>query len=382
MSARKELLRKQAQDLLPDIDRARDIAEKADAEGREMTSAEKAIYDPIMAKAAQVADALRQVRTDEAVWEDAKSFAAKIGHPFGANQTPASSEGQRLAFTKAMAAKIADSMFDGSKALAPSGATVVGQEFTPDPVPLGRPVNSLLAILPVETHGPKFAYLRQSTRTNNAAVVAEGALKPTSVYSVTRVEDELKVIAHLSEGVPRYWFVDNKSMEQFLDNELQYGLSVAVEAHTLAAIDSTSGIQINAYATSALVTLRKSLTKIETAGYTPAAIVLAPGDWEGIELAISSQNAIEHMSLPYDASARRLYGVPVVVSLAQADGVAHTLAEGAAAIDTDGTGVQVQWSETSNADDFAHNLIRARCEGRFATSVFSPLGVVKSDLTP
>jgi hypothetical protein len=28
------------------------------------------------------------------------------------------------------------------------------------------------------------------------------------------------------------------------------------------------------------------------------------------------------------------------------------------------------------------NLVFARCEGRFATSVFSPMGVVKLDLTP
>ena len=44
-------------------------------------------------------------------------------------------------------------------------------------------------------------------------------------------------------------------------------------------------------------------------------------------------------------------------------------------------GVGVQWSETSNADDFAKNLIRARCEGRVATSIYAPLGVVVGDLT-
>ena len=50
-------------------------------------------------------------------------------------------------------------------------------------------------------------------------------------------------------------------------------------------------------------------------------------------------------------------------------------------VDTDIIGVGVQWSETSNTDDFAKNLIRARCEGRFGTSVLSPLGVVSCDLT-
>ena len=57
--------------------------------------------------------------------------------------------------------------------------------------------------------GPEFAYLRQSVRTNNAAVIARGATKPTSVLTTVRVADKLDVVAHLSEGVPRYWFTNN-----------------------------------------------------------------------------------------------------------------------------------------------------------------------------
>ena len=33
--------------------------------------------------------------------------------------------------------------------------------------------------------------------------------------------------------------------------------------------------------------------------------------WEGVELALSSTNAIEHLSLPYDPASRRLFGVAV-----------------------------------------------------------------------
>ena len=59
----------------------------------------------------------------------------------------------------------------------------------------------------------------------------------------------------------------------------------------------------------------------------------------------------------------------------------HVLASDAVAIHTDNQGVGIQWSESSNADDFSKNLIRARCEGRYNTSVYSPLGVVSLDLT-
>ena len=96
---------------------------------------------------------------------------------------------RRLSF-KGMGAGVARQMLpDGMKALAPSGAAVVGQEMKPDPVALGQPALSLLDVIPVTAHAnTEFAYMRQTVRTNNAAVVAEGAVKPTSVYTVVRLE--------------------------------------------------------------------------------------------------------------------------------------------------------------------------------------------------
>ena len=109
--------------------------------------------------------------------------------------------------------------------------------------------------------------------------------------------------------------------------------------------------------------------------------MLHPTYWETTELALSGVAAIEHLSLPYDPATRRLFGVPVTTSNAQAAGVGHVLASGAVALDTDTRGVDVQWSENATADSFGKNLVFARCESRYATSIFSPLGVVSLDLT-
>jgi hypothetical protein len=92
-----------------------------------------------------------------------------------------------------------------------------------------------------------------------------------------------------------------------------------------------------------------------------------PEDWEAVELALSSTNAVEHMSLPFDPASRCLFGVPVCVTISEYEGTADVLAAGVVAPDTIGVGVQ--WSETSNADDWEKNLIRARCKGRYGTSV-------------
>lgn len=364
------------------IDTAKAIVKRATNEGRDLTAQERTVYQDAMAKAQSAADALHRIDDDREFLDHARQMSADLG--LGTSGT-SSKSGQRLAFSKGMAHKVAGSMLGtetGTKALAPSGATVVGQEFKPDPIALGQVATGLLDVLPVQQHASaEYAFLRQNTRTNNAAAVAEGAVKPTSVLGLTRVEQTLTVIAHLSEGIPRYWLLDTAALEQFIDSELTYGLARAVEAKILADINAASGIQAQTFSTSALQTLRKSLTKLETAGYAAGSIVVHPSDWEGVELALSSTNAVEHLSLPYDPASRRLFGVPVVTTVSQAAGTGHVLAADAVVVDTDTQGVGVQWSESSNADDFSKNLIRARCEGRFGTSVYAPLGVVVADLT-
>ena len=372
-------LREQADQILPDLDRAREVAEKAAAENRNMTAAEQATFDAALAKARPLLDGLkadRRSREVGAAWTDINSIRSLGG--------PAAKDSRRRLTFKGMATGISNRMLTGdlgAKALAPSGAAVVAQGFTEDPIALGRAATGLLDLLPVTVHPTaEFAYLRQSTRTNNAAEVDEGATKPTSVLGLTRVEQSLAVVAHLSEGIPRYWISDNASLETFVAAELEFGLRKAVEAKVISDVNATSGIQAQDFSTSIVETLRKSLTKLEVAGYTPGAIALHPSDFEAVELAIASADAIAYAGLPYDAAARRLFGVPIATTVSATAGTGHVLAGDAVVLDTCELGVQVQWSETSNADDFAKNLIRCRVEGRYGTSVLSPLGVVVATL--
>lgn len=380
MTIRSDMLRAKAREIQPELKLAREIAGKAVAENREMTASERATYDAVIAKAKPVLDGFDEIRRDDAIWAGARRLEAELGGKPGDAKG-----GQRLSF-KNMASGISNRMITGEfgqKALAPSGATVIAQAFTPDPVPLGKVLNGLLDVLAVQVQTTnEYSFLRQSVRTNNAAVVADGAVKPTSVVSLVRVEQSLSVIAHLSEGIPRYWVTDNGAIEQFVNSELEFGLLRAVEAKVVADINATSGIQTQAYSVSIAQTLRKSLTKLEVAGYTPGAILLHPSDFEAVELVLSSTNAVENSGLPYSAAQRRLYGVPIATSVSATAGVGHVLAADSVQLDTDSAGgVQILWSESSNSDDFSKNLIRCRVEGRYGTSVLSPLGVVVADLT-
>jgi hypothetical protein len=105
---------------------------------------------------------------------------------------------------------------------------------------------------------------------------------------------------------------------------------------------------------------------------------LTPG-WVG-ELALSSQAAVEHLSIPYDAATRRLFRVPVTTRTRRPP-VSGTYWPLVPLHWTPIRAVDVQWSENPTADSFGKKLVFARYESRYATSIFSPLGVVSLDLT-
>lgn len=358
---------------------AKELVAQVKSEGRDLTDAEQATLDQKVSEVKSLDTQLAAAAKSATLLGQLDAMAAGV--------EAGEHAGRRLGLTgkaaTAMAIKAARAMMPdsfGAKALAPSGATVIGQEFAADPIALGQPATGLLDVLPVVTHNaPEFAYLRQSTRTNAAAVVAEGAVKPTSVYSVTRVEDSLDVVATLSEAIPQYWLSDNASLQTFLANELSYGLRLAVEAVAVAAIGSTSGIQAQPYATDLLTTTRTAITKVETLGFVPSAFVIRPEDWATIELSRADTSGIFDLSsAPVDRAAQRLWGVPVAVSTAPAVGTAFLLSQDSIALDTDTLGVKVEWS-SAVADDFARNQVRARVEGRYAVGVRRPLGVVTID---
>lgn len=292
----KDKLAELQQQGLKAVGAARAIYDAAEAAGRQMSPSEQADYDREMAAAQDWLKQIRTARDDLAVIEKAQEISDAIGGMPGSplGPTPAGSKDRRLTFAgmgAAAAMKIPDSA-PNVKALATGGTVVTGQTFTADPVALGRPATSILDVLPVTTQASdQFAYLRQSVRTNNAAITPEGQVKPTSIYTVTRIEDRLDVVAHLSEAIPRFWIVDNVALEQFLSIELEYGLSLAVQAMVVSDVAGTSGVQTQAFSTSVLQTIRKSLTKLESTGYVPSSIWVNPNDFEGIELALSTVNA-------------------------------------------------------------------------------------------
>jgi hypothetical protein len=253
---------------------------------------------------------------------------------------------------------------------------------------------ALSEILPAITRPVSFRYMRQTSRVNNAAPVAAGALKPTSTYGLVSVEGRLHVIAHVSEPIDKYQLQDGPSLGQFVQEEMVAGLHQALETQivsgdglgeNLTGLANTSGIQTQAYTTSPVLTARAAVTKVQVLSFEPYYFALNPTNWEAIETATLSAGQYvlnaegARSGLPVDSAARRLWGVPVTVSTAVPAGTGYLLSNGVAQLATDGR-IETEQSN-AHADDFSHNNVRLRVESRFDLLVTRPLGVVQLDLT-
>jgi HK97 family phage major capsid protein len=373
------------------IQSARSILERAKADGdRDFTAAEDHSVKASMALIKELDVQLK----GRALVQSVMSLGSSDGGGFGGDTSRFMS--LRKSGTKAkVASRAADDLF-GTKALNGGTSPLVTVELDPTPHLLGRPATSLLEILPSVVMSPVFRWMQQTTRTNNAAPVAPGGLKPTSVYSLTAVDARLKVIAHLSEAVDIYQLRDGPGLMQFIGNEMMAGLHDAVEqqlvsgtgvGENLKGLNATSGIQTQAYATSQVLTARNAITKVELLGHAPYYFVLHPNDWQSIETStlsagqyvLNAEGGASGAGLPVDAALRRLWGVPVSVTTAVAPGTGFLISSDCVQVATDGV-VGQEWS-ANHADDFGRNQTRLRIESRFDLMVTRPLGVVKMALS-
>ncbi|MCZ4077279.1 phage major capsid protein [Rhodococcus sp. H36-A4] len=369
---------------------ARAIAEKATGEDREMNTDERGRFDAEMTKGRELLDQLKAAKENEAEIETLKS----LGGPLGPDDRNHSTGSKFLGITgpavKGLARSIAGTMLreeNGRKAVAPVGVSLTQIPLlSQSPVDLPRALQTFLEVIPSATESaPSWSYLKQTVRTNNAAPVAVGAVKPTSLYTWDKADGALHVIAHMSEPIDKYLLEDVNSLTSWIENELLYGLRVAVEnqvlngsgtAPALRGLNNVSGVQTQAFATNLLTTARQAITKLEIIGKSPSVFVLSPSDWESLELSSTTAAAVDYRGLPVDRATQKLWGVPVSLSTALAAKAGVLLDTSTLRIVTDTQGVELKWSE-NYADDFAKNQLRARCEGRFELEVQQPLGTVK-----
>jgi HK97 family phage major capsid protein len=270
---------------------------------------------------------------------------------------------------------------DAAKALAdPSGGAIVPSFW--DPRIRNLPQRQLFtrSVLPVRpTTFGMVDYLRQTVADHNAAPVPAGSVKPTSVYTVVKVEERVKTIAHVSEPVDRALLADNTSLESFLDQQLRLGVLLAEEDEIING-DGTGehfeGILnvagIGSYALtggeSAADAIYKGITTVRLAFYEPDAVVVHPNDFQQIRLSKTTAGG-DYLAAPIvEDDPPTLWGKSVITSVAIAEGTALVGAFALGATIWDRETARVTFSE-SHDDLYVKNQVIFRGEERLAFGV-------------
>jgi HK97 family phage major capsid protein len=297
---------------------------------------------------------------------------------------------------------VLDHLTDGGRttfnaAVLTGGSTAVPVPLNPQPVRIGYRTEFVRSLIPAEdAPNGQFAYMQQTVRTNNAAVTAPGALKPTSVHSLVRINDHTRMVATLSEPVNRVDISDAPLLTSFLDAELNLDLDLATDDGIINGLGTgdlmtgvlvQSGVQTQAFATDKITSIRKGLTKLRVSELVPDGIVLNPADWEAIELAAMAQFAAKDaIGSPIDALTQRLFGIPVVQCNAVPATKAIVGAWGSSSVLHTTGDVAIDWSQETydpnalgagvGASDFQRNMLRFRAEQRVQVSWTRPAGFV------
>lgn len=271
-----------------------------------------------------------------------------------------------------------------------SGGGLITLDRQPGIVGLQRPqlrVRDLLTPGRTTSNGIEYAY--QTTRTNNAAPVAETTQKPESAYAWEVDTAPVRTIAH---WVPasRQAMDDIPQLESLIDGELRWGLD-DVEDGELLLGDGTGqhleGLYTQATAYSAPLTiagatridqLRLAILQVELADYAPDGIVLHPTAWAGIELTKDAAGGYIFAN-PQGIAGPVLWGRPVVSTKRIGAGNFLTGAFKLAAQIFDRMDTEVRISD-QDRDNFIKNMLTVRAEKRLALVVRRPGALVKGAL--
>lgn len=273
--------------------------------------------------------------------------------------------------------------------LSTSAGGLIQTDRDPELVSLARRRLTVRALLTQgRTKSNAIEYAKQTTRTNNAAVVTEGATKPESNLVWATAEVMVRTIAHWI-NVSRQALDDADQLQTEIDSELRYGLDLAEEAELVSgsgAGQHLSGLTTNATAYSApfvltgatmIDQLRLAMLQASLAEFPADGMILHPSDWARIELMKDGEDRYL-WSNPRSLAGPSLWGLPVVPTQAITVDKFLVGAFKMAATIYDRMDAEVLIS-SENQDNFIKNLYTVRAEKRLALAVKRPLALTYGD---
>lgn len=248
-------------------------------------------------------------------------------------------------------------------------------------------VRSLL--LPGSTASNSIEYEQEKLFTNNAALVAEGALKPQSELQFEDKVATVRTIAHWMRASVQI-LADAPALRSIIDQRLRYGLSYVEEQQLLNGSGTGQNLlglvtAATAYAAPGSLTattqvdiIRLMILQAALAEYPPNGIVLNPIDWAAIEMAKDTQGRYL-IGNPQGTVSPTLWGLPVVATQAMGVDKALVGAFNLAAQIFDRQDATIDVS-TEDQDNFVRNKVTIRAEERLALAIYRPQAIVYGDL--
>lgn len=328
-------------------------------------------------------ECIRQAREyaaeiDRRLKADPLAGVRELGESVGLRDESRSSNGVRQAhpWAKGVTDYVTRLVGFGAKELVPTGSVVVA---LPQPAVISDtiPVRQMRQLLVVED-APQgfFRFLRQNTRSWQAAEVPSGEEKPESEVGLEMVEGRCPVVATVSPGIDRFLLSDAPALQQFVGNELSAAVEAAVEAAALAEL-ADAGFDAVPFAVDPLTSLRRALETLELRGVTATGIVTHPSDWADVEVSRTTdqQWQLSPAGAPVNVVTRRAWSTPVLCTVACPKGTAYVgdFRSYARLFAADRGQVRLDWSEAAG---FRTNEVTFRCETRVKLGVLLVPGFV------
>ena len=232
------------------------------------------------------------------------------------------------------------------------------------------------------TTSPAIPYLEETTATNAAAAVTEGAAKPESTLAFTDKTSPVRKVA-TTLPVTDEALDDAPGLQGYIDNRLRQFLRLEWERQLLAGsgtppsltgILNTAGIQTQAKSTDPTPdAFYKAMQKIRTVAYMePSAHVMHPDDWTDIRL-LRTTDGMYIWGNPSEEGPERLWSLPVRLSTAMTAGTGLVAAFDQAMQQYIRRDVSFSMS-TEHSTFFTENKVMLLVEMRLALVVYRPTG--------
>jgi HK97 family phage major capsid protein len=271
-----------------------------------------------------------------------------------------------------------------------SGGGLVAPDFRQEVIPLARTkltVRSLLTVSPTTSN--VIQHPRELVFTNNAGMVAEGALKPESNVTFELVESYVRTLATWVTA-SRQIMDDAPQLQAFLDVDLRHAIGQVEEMQVLFGSGIGENIlglwgqatayntALNATGDTAPDTILKAIGQAERASQLPVTgIIVNSVDWAGM-LGLKDTAGQYLSNGPFGTTQRpTLWGIPVVDTLNMTAGsfLVGNFQQAATLYDRMTTEVLIA---SEHADFFTRNLLAVRAEERIALVVKRPSALVKA----